>query len=420
MEGKIEAQPSKSYTHRLLAIGLLADGKSRIKNPLLSLDTRASVEAVQILGGSVGEIEDGWEVEGTGGNIEPKRKYIDVRNSGTTLRLMTGISALSPQRIRLSGDESILKRPMGPLIDSLVDLGTEAECEGSQGRPPVVVGCGLEGGETQITGTVSSQFISALLIAAPYSKVGADLEVEDGLKSKPYVRMTLKTLELADAEIDSSSSLMSYSIPGDQTFEPFDYSVPGDFSSAAFFLGAAALGEGEVVVEGLDPKDVQGDSKILDLLEDFGASLKVKGKSVTVRGGKRLSGIDVDCSDIPDLIPVLAVLGATAEGRTRLYNASHLRYKEVDRLRVISSGLKKLGANIKEKEDGLKIFGKNRLEGGKVDSYGDHRMAMAFAIAGLAADGEVLVEGAESTKISYPHFVEDMQSLGAKMEIRGD
>ncbi len=418
IEGQIEAQPSKSYTHRLLAIGLLADGESRIKNPLLSLDTRSSVEAVQVLGGNVKEIEDGWKVVGTRGDIRPKRDYIDVRNSGTTLRLMTGVSALSSQRIRLTGDESIVKRPMGPLIKSLSDLGAEAKCEGSKGRPPVVVGGGLEGGETQITGTVSSQFISALLIATPYSEVGVDLEVEDGLKSKPYVRMTLKTLELANVEVDSSSSLMDYSIPGNQTFESFDYSVPGDFSSAAFLLGAAALCKGEVTVNGLDPEDVQGDRKILDLLKDFGADLGIERKSVTVRGGKRLSGIDVDCSDIPDLIPVLAVLGARAEGQTRLYNASHLRYKEVDRLRVLSSELKKMGADIEEMEDGLRITGTGRLGGGKVNSYGDHRMAMAFAIAGLASRDEVRVEGAESTKISYPNFVKDMRSLGAKMETR--
>lgn len=417
LKGEITAQPSKSYTHRLLSIALLADGDSRIRNPLISFDTRATLEAVQILGGTVENIKDGLRVSGTAGNLEPRTRELNVRNSGTTLRFMSAISALSPKRVRLTGDESILERPMGPLIDSLSDLGAYAKCRGKDGRPPVVVGGGLEGGETRITGSISSQFISALLIASPYSEVGADLEVEDGLKSKPYVRITLKTLELADVRVRSKHSLMSYSIPGEQIFKPIDFSVPGDFSSAAFVLGGAALTNGLVKINNLDPKDVQGDKRILDLLEDLGAEVKVQDKTVEVRNDGRLRGIDADCSDTPDLVPVLTVLGSLAEGRTRLYNISHLRFKEVNRLKALAVELKKLGVRIKEMEDGLKIWGTDRLEGGELDSYGDHRMAMALAIAGLAADEKVKIRNAESIKVSYPSFVEDMQKLSAKLKI---
>lgn len=418
LEGEIEAQPSKSYTHRFLSTALLADGDSRISNPLLSLDTQATLEAVRTLGGEVEEVEGGWKVSGTEGNLKPRSRQINVRNSGTTLRLMSAISSLSPERIRLTGDKSILKRPMGPLIESLSDLGADAECRGKRGRPPVVVGKGLEGGETRITGTISSQFISALLIASPYSEVGVDLEVEEGLRSKPYVRMTLKTLDVAGADVRSKSSLMSYTIPGGQVFEPFDYSVPGDFSSAAFVLGAGALSEGVVRVSKLDPEDVQGDKRILDLLGDFGAEVELQDKTVRVSGGEELRGIDADCSDTPDLVPVLAVLGAVAEGQTRLYNISHLRFKEVDRLEALTTELRKLGVRVKELEEGIKVFGTDRLAGGELNSYGDHRMAMALAIAGLAADEKVKVKGAESIDISYPNFVHDMKSLGAKMVIQ--
>ncbi|KXA93276.1 hypothetical protein AKJ64_01045 [candidate division MSBL1 archaeon SCGC-AAA259E17] len=418
LKGRIEAQPSKSYTHRLLSIGLLADGKSRIGNPLLSLDTKATLNAVRNLGGKVEKTEDGWILTGTSGNIEPLEREINVRNSGTTLRLMSAVSALSPDRIRLTGDESILKRPMGPLVSSLSDLGADAECKGRKGRPPVVVGGGLKGGETRISGTISSQFISALLIASPYSEVGVDLEVEEGLRSKPYVRMTLKTLKLAGGDIRSKSSLMDFSIPGEQTFQPFDFSVPGDFSSAAFVLGAGALAGEEVEVVNLDPKDVQGDKEILNLLRDFGSEVKVKGRRVRVSGGE-LHGIDVDCSDTPDLVPVLSVLGAVAEGRTRLHNVPHLRFKEVDRLKALATELEKLGAKVKELEDGIKIEGTDRLRGAELDSHGDHRMAMALAVAGLVAEGGVKVKGAESIDVSYPEFVEDMQDLGAKMRVRG-
>ncbi|KXA91180.1 hypothetical protein AKJ57_02235 [candidate division MSBL1 archaeon SCGC-AAA259A05] len=417
LKGRVEAQPSKSYTHRLLSIGLLADGDSRISNPLLSLDTKATLDAVKNLGGKVEEIEDGWRLTGTSGNIEPLGREINVRNSGTTLRFMCAISALSPDRIRLTGDESILKRPMGPLIGSLSDLGADAECRGEKSRPPVVVGGGLTGGETRIRGTISSQFISALLIASPYSEVGVDLEVEEGLKSKPYVRMTLKTLKLADGNIRSKSSLMSFSIPGKQIFKPFDFLVPGDFSSAAFVLSAGALSGEEVEVINLDPNDVQGDKRILDLLRDFGSEVKVRGKRVKVSGGN-LHGIDVDCSDTPDLVPILSVLAAVAEGKTRLHNVTHLRFKEVDRLKALATELGKLGVRVKELEDGIKIWGKDHLKGGELDSYGDHRMAMALAVAGLVAEGGVRVRRAECIDVSYPKFVEDMRSLGAKMKVK--
>lgn len=416
IEGRIEAPPSKSYTHRLLSVALLADGECKIRNPLLSLDTRATLEAVQSLGGRTEEVEEGWIISGTGGELISKNREINVRNSGTTLRIMSAIASLSPRRVRLTGDRSILKRPMGPLIKSLSELGADASCEGSKGRPPVLVGGGMRGGETRITGEISSQFISALLIVSPYSQVGVDLEVEGELRSKPYVRMTLKTLELVDAEVRSDSSLTDFSIPGEQIFEPYEYTVPGDFSSAAFLLGAGALSEKGVEVENLDPNDVQGDKRIIDFLRDFGAEVQVRDKIIGVRGGGRLTGIDADCSDTPDLAPVLAVLGATAEGQTRLYNISHLRYKEVDRLKALAKELQKLGVRVKEIEGGLKIFGSERLRGGELNSYGDHRMAMSLAVAGLVAEDEVQIKGSESIGISYPDFVKDMESLGADIK----
>lgn len=417
--GEIDAQPSKSYTHRFLSVALLADGESKISNGLLSLDTRATMEAVQRLGGEIREVEDGWKVSGNGGAIKPRTNEINVRNSGTTLRLMSAISALSPDPVKLTGDDSILKRPMGPLIDSLSDLGAEAECMGKKGRPPVVVGGGLEGGETRITGSISSQFVSAILIASPYSQVGVDLEVEDELRSKPYVRMTLRALDLAGARVKSRPSLMDYSIPGEQTFEPFVSSVPGDFSSAAFMLGAGAFSKKGVKVKNLDPADVQGDKRILDLLEDFGAEVEVEDDGIRVRRGNGLEGIDVDCSDTPDLVPVLAVLGAVSEGQTRIQNVPHLRFKEVDRLMALARELKKMGVDIKELEDGLKIHGSDQLSGGEFESYGDHRIAMALAVAGLVSKDPVEIKDAEVVNISYPDFVSDMETLGAKISFEG-
>lgn len=418
VEGEVSAQPSKSYTHRLFSIALLANGESSIRNPLLSLDTRATIEAVKVLGGKVENFEGGVKIVGTGGELELRNNEINVGNSGTTLRVMTAISALAPDKVRLTGDQSILKRPMGPLVNSLNDLGVSAECKGNKGRPPVLVGGDLVGGETRIKGTVSSQFITALLIASPYSQVGVDLEVEEDLKSKPYVEITLKTLKMAGGTVKASSSLMSYKIPGEQVFKPLNCTVPGDFSSAAFILAAGALSKKGVKVNNLDPKDVQGDKRIIELLREFGAEVQVGKDSLKVIGREKLTGIDADCPNIPDLVPVLAVLGAMGEGKTRLYNVEHLRFKEVDRLKALKTELEKLGVKIKKKEDSLQIHGNGKISSGEVNSHGDHRMAMSLALAGIFADGSVKVRNADCVNISYPDFVKDIREIGGKIEFK--
>jgi len=415
LEGDVTAPPSKSYTHRAFAVGLLAKGESKIANPLLSLDTQATIDAIKILGAQATQRNNFWHVIGTMGKLSPSSNLIDVKNSGTTLRFMTAIASLSPKSIGLTGDESIRARPMGPLIDALVKLGARARCEGLHGRPPVVVGGGLKGGNVEISGAISSQFISALLLACPYAKEDVELHVTE-LRSKPYTEMTLEVLELVGADIKHSSDLMEFTIPGRQIFRPLEFDVPGDFSSAAFMLGAAALAGVNVRIKNLDVRGVQGDKRIVDLLREFGAEVKVKGKEVEVSSSD-LMGIEADCGDNPDLVPILAVLGAVAEGTTKLMNIPHLRHKETDRLRALGTELRKLGARIEELPDELRIRGVKQLKGARLNSYGDHRMAMALAVAGLAARGESIVEGAENIPVSYPNFIDDIRKLGAKVEL---
>lgn len=417
-EGEIEAQPSKSYTHRAASVGLLAEGESSIIHPLHSLDTQATLDAARILGAKVSENERTWGIVGTGGELSPQKNKIDVKNSGTTLRFMSAIAALSPKKVQLSGDESIQKRPMGPLIDALKELGADAECKGSKGRPPVIVGGGIDGGEVSITGEVSSQFISALLLACPYSTSGVDLMIEGELKSKPYIQMTLKTLASTQARIKTDSTLTEFNIPGEQKFKSINFDVPGDFSSAAFLLGAGALTGSSVKINNLDPQDVQGDKKIIELIEEFGVGVKTRKNSVKVTGEGELEGIEADCSDTPDLVPILAVLGSAADGQTKLTNIPHLRYKEVDRLKALSKELEKTGAEIKEKKDELQIEGVTQLKGGKFDSYGDHRIAMALAVAGLAARGGAAIKNAECVNVSYPNFIQDMRELGIQLKMQ--
>lgn len=417
LSGEITAPPSKSYTHRAFMIAALARGESKIINPLLGLDTQATIEAVRALGAEITQKDDVWRVRGTGGEIKPRADMIDARNSGTTIRLMSAIAALSPTSVRLTGDESILKRPMGPLTEALEKLGAKARCEGRQGRPPVVVGGGLSGGEVEITGAVSSQFISALLIASPYARDDVEITITEALRSKPYIEVTLELLGAAGAKIKRNRDLTEFKISGGQTFRPIDLTIPGDFSSAAFPLGAAALTVSAVKVNNLDVRRAQGDRRIVKLLDEFGADVKVHGKAVEVSGTGKLSGIEADCGDNPDLVPVLAVLGSVADGRTRLTNIPHLRFKETDRIRALTTELKKLGAEVEELPDELRLEGVRQLRGMRLSSYGDHRMAMAFAVAGLVARGETIVDGAESIPVSYPSFVDDMRKLGARIEL---
>ncbi len=417
LSGEVTAPPSKSYTHRAFMIAALAKGESRIVDPLLGFDTEATIEAVRALGAEVVQEENVWRVRGTGGQLKPRVDMIDARNSGTTIRLMSAIAALSPRPVRLTGDESILKRPMGPLMEALLGLGAKAKCEGAAGRPPVVVGGGLRGGEVEITGAVSSQFISALLLASPYAQDDVELTITEEPRSKPYIEITLELLAVAGVKVKRNKALTEFKIPARQIFRPIDLMIPGDFSSAAFVLGAAALTGSRVRVKNLDVKGVQGDRRIVDLLEEFGADIKVTGKTVDVSGTGELNGIEADCGDNPDLVPVLAVLGSVADRETRLTNIPHLRFKETDRLRALATELQKLGAEVEELPDELRLKGVERLKGARLNSYGDHRMAMAFAVAGLVAQGETIVDGAESIPVSYPNFVKDMRKLGAKLEL---
>ena len=419
LAGEVKAPPSKSYTHRAFMIALLARGESKIINPLLSSDTEATIEAARALGAEITQEGDVWRVLGTGGELKPRTDLIDARNSGTTIRLMSAIAALSPKPVRLTGDESIRARPMGPLVEALAELGAKARCEGPRGRPPVVVGGGLRGGEVEITGAISSQFISALLLASPYAKEDVGITVTEKLSSKPYVELTLELLGAAGAKVKHGRDLMEFRIPCRQVFKAIDFEVPGDFSSAAFVLAVAALAGGTVRVSNLDTRSPQGDKRIVNLLREMGVDVRVKGKVVEVSGGGELESLEADCSDNPDLVPVLSVLGSLAEGRTKLMNIPHLRYKETDRLRALASELRKLGAEVEERPDELHIWGTKRLKGTELTSYGDHRMAMALTIAGLVARGETIIDGAESIPISYPGFVEDMRRLGAKIELIG-
>lgn len=299
---------------------------------------------------------------------------------------------------------------MGPLLDALNALGAGAKSLGGNGRPPIEIRGILRGGTTTLPGDVSSQFLSSLLMACPLAVEPSDIRVLPPVRSRPYVDMTRRIMHRFGVDVAVDHDV--YRISGGQAYRGAEVDVPGDFSSAAFPLVAAAITDGDVTVTGLDPDGPPGDRIIVDLLRAFGAQVDVSGDRVRVRGG-RLRAQTVDVGGTPDLFPILAVLASQADGETRFVNGGHLRFKESDRIASTVSMLRALGIRAKETEDGCVVSGMSRVFGGSVDAHGDHRILMAAAVAGLVAYGSVDISDPWCFRVSYPSFLDDFRALGA-------
>jgi len=403
-EGKVSPPPSKSHTHRAIIMSALSGGRCRVSSPLLSFDTRATMDAVRAMGATVTEEEGSVIIECS--ELHAPERTIDVMNSGTTLRLMTGISSVFDKEVVLTGDSSIQKRPMGPLLKSLSDCGVQ--CASNDGKPPVKVKGPLRGNELVIDGSVSSQFVSSLIMTAPLAGRPMDVRITGKLVSKPYIDITTHMMGRFGVKAEERDGVY-HTEP--QSYRPCDYRVPADFSSAAFPLVAGGL-SGKVTVRGMDMDDPQGDKRIIDVLKQAGCGITVDGDEVTCTKADSLQGAEIDMSSIPDLFPVVAVLLSTAKGRSRLYGAPHLRFKESDRIALTENMLRALGADITGTDDGCVINGVERLHGGRIEHNGDHRMMMAAAVASLVADGPVSMEDDACWNVSYPGFPEQMRSLG--------
>jgi len=418
VSGHIEAPPSKSYTHRAVLVGTLA-GETRILNPLWSADTRASVRCGRGLGASIDrDGKDNLTVDGVSGRPQTPADVLDCANSGTTLRLFTGAASLVEGFSVLTGDGSLRSRPNDPLLSSLEELGAMARSTRYNGQAPLIVGDSLGGGETTIDGSVSSQFISSLLLAAPVTEEGANIRIEGDLKSRPYVDITLEVLENMGVSVQETDD--GFLAEGGQKYDAGEFRVPGDFSSASYPLAAGAVA-GESSVGNLYPS-AQGDEMILDVLESMGASVEWNRTDGIARvSGETddLTGVGFDASDNPDLTPTVAVLGAAAGGETRIVDAEHVRYKETDRLEAMTTELRRMGAEIQEERDRIIIDGdSSELVGTRVDGRHDHRVVMALAVAGLIAEGKTVIKTAESVDVSYPGFADALRSVGAEAKLR--
>lgn len=416
LEGIVNAPPSKSCTHRAIMMAALSRGSVRVNDPLLSADPLSTIDAMRGAGARIDIKKDHLQVYGNEGEIQCP-PLVDVGNSGTTLRIMTSLFSLGDKKVELTGDESIQKRPMGPLLEALTEAGVKT-CS-KNGCPPISVQGPIKSDTIKIRGDVSSQYISGLLISAPLRKRDTTIMITTELKSRPYLDLTLDALEQFGIEVENED-YRRFNVPGNQFYSRNEYTVEGDYSGAAFVLGAAAITNASVTVRNLFEGSKQGDKYFLDILKMMGAKVHTRRDEVTVIGGRSLRGVDVDLSQTPDLLPMVAVVCSYAKGTSRICNVEHARVKECDRIDAMAKGLRAMGVRLQERHDGLTIEGGAKLRGTSIESFHDHRIVMAFAVAGLVAEGDTTVNHAESMGVSYPDFVSDMKYLGADFRLSED
>ncbi len=390
IEGTITAPPSKSVTHRAIILAALAKGTSVVTNVLLSADTQYTINALRQLGVSIEQNKTTLTIHGSEGKLHTPKEPIFVGNSGSTMRMLTAVSSLASGKTIITGSKRLLARPMGDLLDAIKQQGTRT------------------GGEIKIKGDISSQYISSLLLIAPFAKKTVQITIKGNLRSKPYVGLTIDLMKTFGVTVENKN-FDEFVIQNHQSYIARDYSVEGDYSSASYFFAAAAITNSTITVKNLKQNSVQGDAYFLDVLEHMGCIVSRKNDSIIVTGSN-LSGITVDMNNYPDIVQTLAVVAAYAKGTTTIKNIGHLKDKETDRLKATAQELTKMGIKLKATDNSLTIMG-GVPKGAAIKTYNDHRMAMSFAVAGLGATGETIIRNAEVVNKSYPNFWEDFEKI---------
>ncbi|MGE5741276.1 MAG: 3-phosphoshikimate 1-carboxyvinyltransferase [Candidatus Aminicenantes bacterium RBG_16_66_30] len=403
ISGRIQAPASKSLMIRASAAAALSHGGSLIRNPSFCDDALAGLRAAEALGGRVSRTGDGVRIEGGAG---PVSAFVNCGESALCLRLFAPIFALFDRETTLSGEGSLVSRPMRMLEPPLAQMGVAFGTK--DGRLPLSIRGPLRNGKVRIDGSISSQLLSGLLTALPLFSEDSEIRV-DGLKSKPYVALTMSLLARFGISIEADPGFSHFRIKGGQSYRSVEYRVEGDWSGASFVLAAAAI-RGEAIVTGLSPDSPQADRRVLEALRAAGAEVITGEDAVTVRR-RHLRAFEFDATDCPDLFPPLAALALSCSGTSRIAGAGRLKHKESDRAAALVEELSGLGAAIEVRGDALEVAG-SRIRGGTLDSRNDHRIAMAGAVAGLASGSGVRIEGAECVAKSYPRFFEDLESLG--------
>jgi len=411
ISGEIYIPGSKSHTIRAVYIASLANGTSIIHKPLISNDTLSAVNVCKAFGASVKIETDKFIITGQG-KVSTPEDVIDVGNSGTTLRIGLSTATLCNGYTIFTGDEQIRQRPLNSLIDALNNLGAKIFSTRENGKAPVVVKGKAKGGETELY-AITSQFLTSLLINTPLFENDTTIFVKE-LNEIPYVDMTLKWLKMQNIQYENDNYKI-FKIKGNQTYTPFEETIPGDFSSASFFLGLGALSEKGITLRNLDFNDVQGDKRVVELLKQMGANVEINNHTIFIKKGK-LKGMKIDMNDIPDALPIMAVISCFAQGETLLYNVPQARYKETDRIKTMYEELKKMNAKIEELKDGLLIKESN-LKGASLYGHKDHRIVMALTVAGLNATGKTIIDTAEAVNITFPNFFELIKQCNGKIKL---
>lgn len=410
LSGTITCPSNKSYTHRAIFLASLVNGKSLIKNVLRSRDTNATIEICKNLGAQIQEAGNNLKVKGID-KFESTDLTLDASNSGTTIRIAAAISALREAKTTLTGDDSLKKRPMKPLLEALELLG--AKCSSNDGTPPLMILGKIKGGNITVPGNVSSQFISALFITAPMTEKGITLNISSELVSKPYLDATIATMKKFDVEVQELEPYKKYKIEP-QEYKHATITIPSDFSSIALLLSAAVLVGHNLTIKMSIGDLAQGDEAIIDILGKLGVDISMNNNAIKIKSPEKLLGGKFDLSNTPDLLPPLAILALKSALPIELYNVRHARFKETDRIAILARELQKFGIDVKEKEDGLILGPPKELKSALLDSEDDHRLFMAFCIAAMYV-GNCTVSDPESVDVSYPNFIADMNRVGAKI-----
>jgi len=407
VDATVTVPGSKSLTQRALIAAALGDGTSKLIGPLASEDTSYTSKALEQMGIVVERGEDSWTVHGSGGKLVTPKSEIFLGNNGTATRFLTSVVALGSGSFQIDGEERMRERPIDPLMKALQGWGVDITSMNDTGCPPLKIESkGLTGGATILPEGKSSQYLSSLLLVAPYAAKPATLSVKGDVFSKPYVAMTLSVMADFGVDVDCNEEFTEFFIPQGH-YNAMDYRIEGDASNASYFWAAAAVTGGRVTVANVPVPSLQGDSALVPLLARMGCNVTRDGGGITVEGCERLQGISVDMADMPDVVPTLAVVAAFAHGKTEIKNIEHLRIKECDRLTATLTELAKMGAKVEEGQDYMIIHGDGGkcLHGTEIETYNDHRMAMSFAVAGLRVSG-VQITGEKCVAKSFPDFWE--------------
>jgi 3-phosphoshikimate 1-carboxyvinyltransferase len=405
---QVEVPGSKSLTQRALMAAALAEGKSLIRHPLVSEDTRYMMSALGDLGAVIEPVDGGFLVTGTGGAIATLEREICLGNNGTAIRFLTAMVCLGRGKYVLTGEKRLCERPVGPLVEALREMGVAISCQNN--CPPVEVAAnGLKGGRLTLANIESSQYVSTLLLCAPYTAKGIELSLEGNIVSAPYIELTISVMNDFGAKIIRTGR-HHYLVGTQQIYAGRDYYVEGDASSASYFFLAAALLKKTIRVNGINRFSAQGDIRLLDIIEQLGCRVEGGSDYVEVTGRDLAAGeLTLDLGDMPDMVPTVGVLAAFREGRTKIINVAHLRIKESNRLAAMVAQLNRIGIKASELPDGLMIEG-GSPHGADIETYNDHRIAMSFAVAGLVTPG-IEIRDKKCVDKSFPEFWRELAKI---------